>query len=60
MTDWRVAGLLRGFLASDKPEYLYELPVVDAPAKHQGRKLAERRRFPEVVSNGSKEVQYAA
>jgi DNA invertase Pin-like site-specific DNA recombinase len=60
VTNWRAAGLLRGFLATDKPEYLYELPVADAPTKQQGRKLAGRCCFPEVVLDRSKEVQYAA
>jgi DNA invertase Pin-like site-specific DNA recombinase len=59
VNHWRQSGLLRGHAYTDKPEYLYEPPAADAPTKHLGKKLAGRRRFPEVVSNRSKEVQYA-
>ena len=60
VNHWRLAGLLRGHAYSDKPEYLYDPPGADAPTKHYGLKLADRRRIPEVVSERSKEVQYAA
>lgn len=60
VNHWRQAGLLRGYAYSDKPEYLYDTPTADMPTKQRGRKLADRRRFPEVVSDRSKEVQYAA
>lgn len=60
VNHWRQAGLLRGHAYSDKPEYLYDPPTADAPTKQRGRKLADRRRIPEVVSERSKEVQYAA
>jgi DNA invertase Pin-like site-specific DNA recombinase len=60
VNHWRQAGLLHGHAYSDKPEYLYDPPTADAPTKQRGRKLANRRRIPEVVSECSKEVQYAA
>jgi hypothetical protein len=55
---WRRHGLLRGHLYNNKSECLYDLPDQAAPAKSQGRKLSERRRFPEVVSHRTDEVQY--
>ena len=60
VNHWRRAGLLRGYAYSDKPEYLYAAPTADVPTKHRGRKLADRRRLPEVVSERAMEVQYAA
>jgi DNA invertase Pin-like site-specific DNA recombinase len=60
VNHWRQAGLLPGHAYSDKPEYLYDPPTADAPTKQRGRKLADRRRIPAVVSECSKEVQYAA
>ena len=54
---WRDSGLLRAHAYNDKNECLYEHPGNDPPVKHQGRKLSERRRFPEVVPNPTKEVQ---
>ena len=49
---WHKAGLLRGYAYNDKNCCLYEPPGPDAPAKCQGRKLTQRRRFtePEFVS----------
>ena len=57
---WRRAGLLRGYAYNDKNCYLFDPPGPDAPTKLQGRKLADRRRFPETkfMSEGTKEVQY--
>jgi DNA invertase Pin-like site-specific DNA recombinase len=57
---WRDHGLLRATPFSDKNECLYEPPGTEPPARMQGRKLAERRRFPEVVPNRTKEVQCEA
>lgn len=56
---WRRHGLLRGHPYNDKPQCLYDPPDHAAPAKRQGRKLAERRRFPEVLTERSNEVQHA-
>jgi hypothetical protein len=56
---WRRHGLLRGYPYNDKPECLFDPPDHAAPIKSQGRKLSERRRFPEVVSLRTDEVQYA-
>jgi len=56
---WRRHGLLRGYPYNDKNECLYDPPDHAAPAKSQGRKLSERRRFPEVVSLRTNEVQHA-
>jgi len=57
---WRSAGLLRGHAYNDKVSYLFDPPGPDAPTKRQGRKLADRRRFPETrfMPEGTKEVQY--
>ncbi len=56
---WRRNGLLRGHPYNDKNECLFDPPDQESPIKSQGRKFAERRRFPEVVSNRAKEVQHA-
>ena len=59
---WRRAGLLRGYVYNAKNSCLFEPPGPDAPTKLQGRKLADRRRFPdsEFIPDGTKEVQYEA
>jgi DNA invertase Pin-like site-specific DNA recombinase len=57
---WHRAGLLRGHAYNDKNSCLYEPPGPDAPIKSQGRKLATRRRFAEIVPESAKEVQYEA
>jgi hypothetical protein len=44
---WRAHGLLRAHMYSDKHECLYEDPGDQAPTKLQGRKLEQRRRFPD-------------
>lgn len=53
---WRREGLLRGHVYNDKNELLYEPPGPDAPAKSQGQKLSDRRRFPKVVSDRTEGV----
>jgi DNA invertase Pin-like site-specific DNA recombinase len=55
---WRRRGLLGGHLSNDKNEYLFTPLGPDAPVKSPGKKLSERRRFPEVPSDRPKEVQY--
>ena len=55
--QWRNHGLLRAHVYNDKNECLYEHPGDDPPVKAQGKKLAQRRRFAEVVPNRIKEVQ---
>lgn len=57
---WRRRGLLRAHAYNGKNECLYEPPGDDPPAKAQGRKLSERRRFPRVTSDRTKEVQCEA
>jgi DNA invertase Pin-like site-specific DNA recombinase len=54
---WQRAGLVRAQVYNDKNECLYEILDGDRPVKHQGRKLSERRRFPEVFPDGTHEVQ---
>jgi hypothetical protein len=54
---WRRHGLLKDHAYNDKNECLYEPPGDDPPVKAQGRKLAQRRRIPEVVPDRTKEVQ---
>ena len=56
---WRRHGLLRGHLYNDKNECLFDPPDHAAPAKSQGQKLSERRRFPEVLPHRTNEVQHA-
>lgn len=57
---WRARGLLRAHEHNDKSECLYEPTGDDPPVKMQGTKLSERRRFPAVPSNRTKEVQCGA
>jgi hypothetical protein len=57
---WRRCGLLLAHAYNDKNECLYEHPGNDAPAKQQGRRLSNRRRFAEVTSNPTEEVQCEA
>jgi DNA invertase Pin-like site-specific DNA recombinase len=59
---WHAAGLLRGQAYDNKNSCLFEAPGPDAPSKCQGRKLSERRRFPEpeMASESAKEVQCEA
>jgi len=57
---WRDHGLLRAHAYNDKNECLYEHPGDEPPAKIQGRKLAKRRRFSDISSNRTKEVQCEA
>jgi DNA invertase Pin-like site-specific DNA recombinase len=59
---WRKAGLIRGYPYNNRGTCLYEPPGADAPRKSQGRKLSERRRFPEseFAPNRAHEVQYEA
>lgn len=57
---WRNHGLLRAHAYNDKNECLYERLGDDPPAKKQGSKLSERRRFSRVPSNRTKEVQCEA
>ena len=54
---WRAHGLLRAHAYNDKHECLYEHPGDTPPLKKQGSKLSKRRRFPEVPSNRTEEVQ---
>jgi hypothetical protein len=57
---WRRKGLLRAHAYNDKNECLFDHPGADPPAKTQGQKLSERRRFPEIAPNRTKEVQCEA
>jgi DNA invertase Pin-like site-specific DNA recombinase len=54
--EWRRQGLLRGHRYNAKNECLYEPLAEDRPIKSQGKKLSERRRFPEVPSHPTNEV----
>lgn len=57
--SWANNGLLICHVYNDKQECLYEPPDADGPVKSQGRKLADRRRFPPVHSNRSQKVHDA-
>jgi len=57
---WRNHGLLLGHPYNRKNQCLYE-PVGDnRPAKQQGTKLSERRRFPWVAPQATNEVHHEA
>ncbi len=56
---WRNHGMLRVHVYNSKGECLYEPVNGSGPVKSQGRKLSERRRFPEVSTNRTNEVQHA-
>jgi DNA invertase Pin-like site-specific DNA recombinase len=57
---WRNHGLLRGYPVNDRDDWLYEDPGPNPRRKAQGVKLDKRRRFPENVVHGSKEVHCEA
>jgi hypothetical protein len=57
---WQEHGLLRAHAYNDKNQCLYEPVGQDAPVKCQGRKLSDPRRFREVVSDPTHEVQLEA
>lgn len=57
---WRDCGILRAHAYNDKIECLYEHPGDEPPVKKQGSNLSKRRRFPEVASNPTEEVQCEA
>ena len=56
---WRTHGLLRAYVYNGKNECLYDPVNGNVPGKSQGRKLSERRRFPEVPPDRTNEVQHA-
>lgn len=56
---WRRHGLLRAHPFNDKNECLFEPPGPDGPVKSQGRRLLDPRRFRQLCSEPSNEVQYA-
>jgi transposase-like protein len=57
--DWRRAGLVQGYPYNDKNEFLYEPSLDRKPHKLQGIKRSDPRRFSQVASDRTKEVQDA-
>lgn len=58
---WRQAGLLKVRAYSDKPQYLYEPPGADAPARDKRKGISEQtRRRRELASHATEEVQCEA
>jgi DNA invertase Pin-like site-specific DNA recombinase len=55
--DWRRTGLLQALAYNDKNQYLYKPVGPRKPIQLQGIKRTDPRRFPEVVSDVTKEVQ---
>lgn len=53
--SWRIHGLLKAYDCGER-KFLYEPLGKDKPAKCQGRKLSDPRRFTKAVSNDMKEV----
>jgi len=60
VTTWRVHGLLRAHAYTGKPDYLYEDPGPNPPAKAQGRKLTLRAAEMNLDPERTKEVQCEA
>jgi DNA invertase Pin-like site-specific DNA recombinase len=58
--QWRRAGILKAYAYNEKNQYLYESPDHHAPIKHHGVRLSDPRRFPNVVSERTDEVQREA
>jgi DNA invertase Pin-like site-specific DNA recombinase len=55
--DWRRSGLLKSMAYNDKNGYLYEPVGPHGPLKWQGVKRTDPRRFPQLDSDNTKEVQ---
>jgi DNA invertase Pin-like site-specific DNA recombinase len=56
--SWRKHGLLKAYPYRKRNGYLFEPPGLDAPVIITGKKLSQRRRFPDVLSEHTQEVQY--
>ena len=56
---WHRAGLLRGHLYNDRPQYLFEIPD-PAPTKKPGRWFSRRTPICEPAPQRNSEVQYEA
>ena len=57
VSTWRSAGLLRALPYAGDAKHLYQPPGELPPAKHQGRKLSQRRRLPRFPPHRSSEAQ---
>jgi hypothetical protein len=57
---WGNHGLLQTYHYDESKQCLYQPPGPNAPISHMGVKLSERRIFPKVASDRTKEVQYEA
>jgi hypothetical protein len=53
-------GVLRAVRADDRGQILFEPPTGPLPEAHPGKRLRDRRRFPQLESKISNEVQYEA
>ena len=56
--NWWRRGVVRGYVYNDNNQCLYEPVGEDKPVKCQGSDLSKRRRFPEITSAHTHEVQY--
>jgi DNA invertase Pin-like site-specific DNA recombinase len=54
------AGVLRARRADDADQILFEPPTGPLPRAHRGKRVGDRRRYPECVPNMRKEVQCEA
>jgi hypothetical protein len=53
-------GVLRAVRADDRGQILFEPPTGPLPEAHHGKRFRDRRRFPQLESKISNEVQYEA
>jgi hypothetical protein len=53
-------GVLRAVRADDRGEILFEPPTGALPQAHPGKRFRDRRRYPQLTSKISNEVQYEA
>ena len=56
---WRKAGLVRGHVYNDRPDYLFEILAPPATAQPR-RELSKRKPIPELAHRPDNEVQYEA
>jgi hypothetical protein len=58
--QWRLAGLLQAHAYNDKPQYLYEPPGPEAPARYTWKGITRWKQQRRAASQPAHEVQCEA